>query len=126
MKDAFVKLIIIPIITGLLFYTGSFVLGMYRMHDAMAQAPHGIQSEEVPRGAIDGVNSSFALNFQPAPFGSLHVFRNGLRQKRNLDYILTGPNHMQIVFQPLPVVPPGTIGQVIPQPGDILLADYTY
>lgn len=91
-----------------------------------AQAPHGTASEETPRGAIDGVNSSFTLNFQPAPFSSIHVYRNGLRQQRNLDYLLTGPNHMQIVFQPIPVQPPGTIPMVVPQPGDSLLADYTY
>jgi hypothetical protein len=91
-----------------------------------AQSPHGIVSEETPRGAIDGVNSSFTLNFQPAPFSSIHLFRNGLRQQRNVDYILSGPNHMQIVFNPLPVQPPGTVGLIIPIPGDSLLADYTY
>jgi hypothetical protein len=91
-----------------------------------AQSPHGTASEEVPRGVIDGTNTTFTLNFQPAPWGSLHFFRNGLRQQRNVDYMLTGPNHMQIVFLPIPVLPPGTGFLGAPQPGDILLADYTY
>ncbi len=83
----------------------------------IAQAPHGTASEEVPRGVIDGANATFTLNFQPAPWGSIHVFRNGLRQWRNADYILTGPNHMQIIF---------TSTCCIPQVGDRLLVDYTY
>jgi hypothetical protein len=81
-----------------------------------AQAPHGTASEEVPRGAIDGVNPSFTLNFQPAPWGSIHVYRNGLRQMRNFDYILGGLNHTQVIFVPI----------ATPQPGDVLLVDYTF
>jgi hypothetical protein len=96
-----------------------------------AQAPHGTASEEVPRGVIDGTNTIFTLNFQPAPWGSIHVYRNGLRQWRNFDYILGGPNHMQIIFFSFsPECPLGCI----PQPGDPvngigpdrLLVDYTY
>ena len=82
----------------------------------LAQAPHGTQSEEVPRGTIDGVNATFTLDFQPAPWGSIHVYRNGARLQRNNDYTLGGPNHLQIIFNP-----PG-----IPQPGDTVFADYTY
>jgi hypothetical protein len=81
-----------------------------------AQAPHGTASEEVPRGVIDGTNTTFTLNFQPAPWGSIHVFRNGLRQQRNNDFALGGPNHTQVIFNLI----------ATPQPGDILLADYTY
>jgi hypothetical protein len=91
-----------------------------------AQAPHGTASEEVPRGVIDGVNTTFTLNFQPAPWGSIHVYRNGVRQMRHTDYELGGPNHTQIIFTPIPIVPPGTGILGVPQPGDILLADYTY
>lgn len=82
----------------------------------IAQAPHGTASEEVPRGVIDGTNVTFTLNFQPAPWGSIHVFRNGLRQQRNNDFTLGGPNHTQVIFNVISA----------PQPGDILLADYTY
>ncbi len=81
-----------------------------------AQAPHGTASEEVPRGLIDGTNTTFTLNFQPAPWGSIHIFRNGLRQQRNNDFTLGGLNHTQVIFNVI----------AIPQPGDILLADYTY
>ncbi len=91
-----------------------------------AQTPHGTASEEVPRGVIDGVNTIFQLNFQPAPWASIHVFRNGLRQMRHTDFELAGPNHTQIIFIPVPVAPPGTGILGIPQPGDTLLADYTY
>jgi hypothetical protein len=83
---------------------------------ALSQAPHGTASEEVPRGVIDGTNTTFTLNFQPAPWGSIHVFRNGLRQQRNNDFTLGGPNHTQVIFNLI----------AAPQPGDILLADYTY
>jgi hypothetical protein len=81
-----------------------------------AQAPHGTASEEAPRGVIDGTNTIFTLNFQPAPWGSIHVYRNGLRQQRNNDFTLGGPNHTQVIFNLI----------ATPQPGDILLADYTY
>lgn len=84
--------------------------------DIVAQIPHGTASEEVPRGAIDGVNTAFTLNFQPAPWGSIHVYRNGLRQQRHFDYELGGLNHTQVIF--------GTIAT--PQPGDTIVADYTY
>jgi hypothetical protein len=93
---------LVTVVSGLHFYV---------IH---AQPPHGTASEEVPRGAVDGVNFTYILTFQPAPWGSLHVFRNGLRQMRHLDYELGGPNHTQVIFV------------LIPQPGDILLADYTY
>ncbi len=85
-----------------------------------AQVPHGTASEEVPRGVIDGVNATFTLNFQPAPWGSIHLFRNGMRVQRNNDYTLGGSNHMQVIFSP------SCNPSCIPQPGDTLLADYTY
>ncbi len=88
-----------------------------------AQTPHGTASEEVPRGVIDGLNATFTLNFQPAPWGSIHVFRNGLRQMRHADFELGGLNHTQIIFNPISQECP--LG-CIPQPGDRLLADYTY
>jgi hypothetical protein len=99
-----------------------------------AQA-HGTASEEVPRGAIDGVNGTYTLNFQPLPWGSIHFYRNGRRLQRNTDYSLGGPNHTQIIFLStctypvwidnilnVPVIGPCAV----PQPGDVLLADYTY
>jgi hypothetical protein len=91
----------------------AFILAIVSI-EIHAQPPHGTASEEVPRGAVDGVNETFTLSFQPAPWGSIHVFRNGLRQMRHLDYELAGPNHTQVIFN------------TVPNLGDILLADYTY
>ena len=81
---------------------------------------HGTASEEVPRGVIDGVNATFTLNFQPAPFASLHLFRNGLRLHRGVDYTLGGQFFLNVIFSS------GCPSSCIPQPGDVLLADYTY
>jgi hypothetical protein len=89
--------------------------------DLIAQAPHGTQSEEVPRGVIDGTNTTFTLNFQPAPWGSIHVFRNGLRMQRNLDYLLGGTNHTQVIFST-----PACVSNCVPQAGDTIVVDYTY
>ena len=97
---------------------GIVTLDIVHVH---AQA-HGTSSGEHPRGTMDGINTTFQLNFQPAPWGSIHVFLNGLRLDRNLDFVLGGPNMSQIQFA-LPATAP-TI--VIPQPGDVLVVDYTY
>ena len=82
----------------------------------------GIADEETPSGAIDGVNDTFRIARAPSPFLSLHVYRNGLRLKRcragiNLpcDYTLVTP-YNKFVFIP----------SQVPQPGDILIADYRY
>lgn len=81
---------------------------------------HGTASEEVPRGVIDGVNATFTLNFQPLPFASLHLFRNGLRLHRGVDYTLGGQFFLNVIFSS------SCPSSCIPQPGDVLLADYTY
>jgi len=87
-----------------------------------AQVPHGTSSEETPRGTMDGVNTSFTINFQPLPFSSLHVYLNGLRLHRGYDYVLGGPYFETIIFA-LPASAPTII---VPQPGDVLLVDYNY
>jgi hypothetical protein len=87
-----------------------------------AQNAHGTSSEETPRGTMDGVNTSFTINFQPLPFSSLHVYLNGLRLHRGYDYVLGGPYSETVIFA-LPATAPTII---IPQPGDVLLVDYTY
>lgn len=111
-------------LAALIVFCIACVFVSWDIYYVSAQAPHGTASEEVPRGTIDGINATFTLNFQPAPWGSIHIFRNGIRMQRGNpsggDYILGGPNHMQIIFQP------ACIPSCIPQPGDTLLADYTY
>ncbi len=78
--------------------------------------------EEVLKGTIDGVNDTFTIVRAPIPWISLKVFRNGVRLRRcrdgvapPCDYTLVAP-YNKLVFIPLQ----------IPQPGDLLLADYRY
>ena len=77
---------------------------------AVGGPPVTFVDSETPSGAIDGANNSYTLAFTPAT-GSLHLLRNGIRQKAGLDYNLTGSG---IGFLP----------GATPQPGDVLLADY--
>lgn len=65
---------------------------------------------EAPRGVIDGMNAVYGLMAAPSP-ASLHLFRNGVRQKEGVDYALSGA---VITF----------VAAGIPQPGDTLLGDY--
>ncbi len=66
---------------------------------------------EVPAGVVSGVNQIFTLSAIPGPPESLQLYRNGVLQKRNLDYTLSGA---VITF---------TL-EAMPQPEDILLAYY--
>ncbi len=45
---------------------------------------------EIPVGAINGVNKTFTLAYNPNPDSSLEVFVNGQKQKLGLDYSLSG------------------------------------
>jgi hypothetical protein len=84
--------------------------------------------EETPLGVLDGNNAIFTIQHQPAPWSAIKLYRNGMRLKRAVfpqglgDYVLdtTVFNSTKIVFQP------ACIPSCIPQPGDTLLADYTY
>ncbi|MBI4875943.1 MAG: hypothetical protein HY822_15005 [Acidobacteria bacterium] len=66
---------------------------------------------DTPAGAVDGANGAFTLSSAPSPASSLLLYRNGILQKRGLDYSLSGN---AIVFA----------GASIPQTGDVLLASY--
>lgn len=65
---------------------------------------------EVPTGAVDGVNADFTLAADPLP-GSVHFYRNGMRNKVSVDYNISG---RIVTFVKL----------AIPQKGDELLVDY--
>jgi len=69
--------------------------------------------QETPSGAVDGSNAVFTLAHAPDPQQGLILFRNGVAQKRGLDYTLSGNT---ITFIP----------EAVPQPGDVLLAWYRY
>lgn len=66
---------------------------------------------EVPTGVMSGVNQIFTLSAIPGPPESLQLYRNGVLQKRGLDYTLSGT---VISFALL----------AMPQPNDVLLAYY--
>lgn len=65
---------------------------------------------EAPIGVRDGTNSVFTLNAVPWPAASLHLFRNGLRQKPGNDYTLAN-NVITLVGKP-------------PDASELILADY--
>ena len=66
---------------------------------------------ERPAGVVNGLNTTFTLAGAPIPPSSLYLYRNGVRQTVTSDYSLSG---VSITF----------FANSIPQPGDILLADY--
>jgi hypothetical protein len=66
---------------------------------------------QLPAGSINGSNTVFTLSQSPNPVSSLLLYRNGLLQKRTLDYSLSGST---ITFLPA----------AIPQTGDVLIASY--
>jgi hypothetical protein len=68
---------------------------------------------EVPAGAIDGANTIFTLSHAPSPIDSLILFRNGLLMRHGADFAIAGST---VTF---------FLGS-IPQPGDLLLANYRY
>jgi hypothetical protein len=81
-----------------------------------------LAEEETPGGRIDGINATFTLAHAPKPWLSLKLFRNGLRLRRcqngavtMCDYTLVSP-YNKLTFQ----------SGGVPQPGDILLADYRW
>lgn len=61
---------------------------------------------EIPTGTIDGVNATFTLSDTPTPPASLMLFRNGVKQRLGLDFVLSGATITYV---------PGAI----PQPSDI-------
>ncbi len=68
---------------------------------------------EVPSGAINGLNTTFALANTPSPATSLMVYVNGLLMDQGLDYTVTGAT---VTFALAST----------PQAGDVLLASYRY
>lgn len=66
---------------------------------------------EVPAGTANGANSIFYLAQVPNPPASLHLYRNGVRLSRSLDFSLAGSTITFVV-------------SAVPQMGDVLLADY--
>jgi len=66
---------------------------------------------ETPAGLVNGVNLVFNLNQTPSPASSLHLYRNGILQRVNVDYVLNGN---AITF----------LSVSTPQTGDQILASY--
>jgi hypothetical protein len=68
---------------------------------------------DLPAGIVDGANTTFTLTDTPDPAASLALYRNGLLQKAEQDYTLTGA---AVQF----------VAADAPQPGDTLLASYRF
>jgi hypothetical protein len=68
---------------------------------------------EVPSGLLDGRNRVFALAAEPAPPGSLQVYRNGILLKSGADYTL---DKAVITFS--------SMSGATPQPNDLLQCFY--
>jgi hypothetical protein len=66
---------------------------------------------ETPQGAANGSNRNFTLSVAPNPSTSLLLYRNGVLQKRFLDYTLSGTT---VTFESV----------ATPQTGDVLLASF--
>lgn len=66
---------------------------------------------EIPQGSIDGQNATFTLINQAA--NNVRIYKNGIRQSVGIDYSIAGN---KVTFLPAS----------LPQPGDILTADYTF
>lgn len=68
---------------------------------------------ETPAGAVNGVNTAFALLYAPSPAGSLDLYLNGLLLAPGSDYTLT-TNSINFFLHSTP------------QPGDVVIASYRY
>ncbi|HSB17645.1 MAG TPA: hypothetical protein VLE22_24570 [Bryobacteraceae bacterium] len=79
--------------------------------DVNASTGPGFVDGETPAGLVSGSNAVFTLSEIPSPPSSLTLYRNGVRQKADLDYTLSGNT---ITFA----------GASIPQAGDVLLCSY--
>ena len=73
-----------------------------------------VADEETPVGIVDGFNQWFKLAHLPIT-SSVKVYRNGIRQKRGIDYVVY--NNKRLI---------GFLPGSIPQTGDIILVDYKY
>lgn len=112
---------IVQRIRGILFDAAAPTEGQVYVYDApnLRFRPRTINGAyadlEVPSGTLDGVNSEFSLAQAPFPVGSLHLYRNGILQKRGDggDYTVTGN---VITFVPA----------ALPQSGDLLQASYRW
>lgn len=72
---------------------GSNILADYRFTPEVSSFGDFV-AQEIPSGAVDGVNLCFSLEFSPNPLESLEVFRNGLAMLSGsaFDYTLSGPS----------------------------------
>ena len=90
---------------------GDVLAASYRVSPTNA-APY-FADAEAPVGVIDGSNMTFTLGYAPSPVTSVRVYRNGILNKLNTDYTLSGQS---IQF----------LTGAVPQAGDTLLVYYRY
>lgn len=58
--------------------------------------------QEIPRGAINGVNTDFTLTYAPNPITYLNLYRNGVRQTQNIDYVMTSAITLRFTAASIP------------------------
>lgn len=91
----------------------SFVLdttnGIVKIIQPAPAAGQTFVDGEVPAGGMNGQNVTFTLAAAPAS-GSLHLFLNGIRQRLNIDYSLSGQT---ITFLAGAYFPQGATDQLI-------------
>jgi hypothetical protein len=100
---------VITFATGAEPQTGDILVASYRL--AVSIPGVGFVDQQTPTGAINGVNTTFALSQTPSPSASLTVFLNGLLMSVGVDYTLSGST---ITF----------LTASVPHTGDILLSSY--
>lgn len=100
------------------FWIFAAILGWYAHDGAHSQTsdPVVFVDNETPAGVIDGRNHNFQLASIPIPLTSLHLYRNGLRQRIGGDFTVNSAG--LIAFVQYPGLP------AIPGPQDKLVCDY--
>lgn len=65
---------------------------------------------EVPGGAVNGINVNYSISFTPVSEASVKIYKNGMRQKGGgVDYSVSGTT---------------IVMATAPETGDLLLVDY--
>lgn len=75
--------------------------------------------QEIPGGAVDGVNRGFTLANIPDPTSSLYVWWKGVLLSQGVHYMLaqaSGSGPVMFSFMP----------NITPQVGDVLVVSYRY
>jgi hypothetical protein len=79
---------IVTFATGAVPQPSDILAAFYRLSVSIPGV--GFVDQEMPSGAINGVNAAFTLSQTPSPTASLAVYLNGLLLTNGVDYTLSG------------------------------------